>query len=146
MAHIEGMRCCTPAHHCGRQTPRQCQAGTTNEQLQQHTNCLSICLQRPCSQRLRTEGFEPYNLPTDVSQGGTTMACADYCDEDIGRWRQAAGGRGWTLCAAPVSGEGLYQEPMHASLTCRIIRLPARAPACSCMLLQQHLCAWAGPG
>ena len=43
-------------------------------------------MQRPCSQHLRTHGFEPSNEPTDLTGGANTLACADYCDEDIGTW------------------------------------------------------------
>jgi hypothetical protein len=41
-------------------------------------------MRRPCSQHHRPFGFEPYDQPTDPSQGGTTLACADLCDDDIG--------------------------------------------------------------
>ena len=42
-------------------------------------------LQRPCSQHNRPVGsFEPYDQPTDPSNGGMTLMCADLCDDDIG--------------------------------------------------------------
>ncbi|PSC76174.1 exostosin-like glycosyltransferase [Micractinium conductrix] len=42
-------------------------------------------MKRPCSQFNRGHGFEPFNEPPDLTKGaGTTMACADLCDEDIG--------------------------------------------------------------
>jgi hypothetical protein len=49
--------------------------------------------QRPCSQQLRQHGFEPYDKPLDLNGGaGTTLACADLCDEDVGACAQRGQG------------------------------------------------------
>ncbi|PSC68519.1 exostosin-like glycosyltransferase [Micractinium conductrix] len=44
----------------------------------------STRMRRPCSQHNRPVGsFEPYDQPTDPSNGGMTLMCADLCDDDI---------------------------------------------------------------
>ncbi|KAL4419203.1 hypothetical protein ABPG77_000597 [Micractinium sp. CCAP 211/92] len=55
----------------------RCPAGWTGD------DC-STRMRRPCSQHHRSNGFEPFDKPFDMQQGGTTMACADLCDEDVG--------------------------------------------------------------
>lgn len=42
----------------------------------------STRMKRPCSQRLRDHGFEPFDEPTNPAFGGGTFACADQCDYD----------------------------------------------------------------
>ncbi|KAI3432296.1 hypothetical protein D9Q98_003856 [Chlorella vulgaris] len=54
----------------------RCPAGWTGDDCSRR-------MRRPCSQNHRSFGFEPYDRPTDPSLGGTTLACADLCDEDI---------------------------------------------------------------
>ena len=68
--------------------------------------CPAPRLQRPCSQAWRTAGFEPYQEPTDPGKWGLTLACADYCDQDIGG-RAAPGALAFGCVASWCGGASL---------------------------------------